>query len=184
MTMPARSHSLALALLLWLPACAITPHDELAARIELADEVTATEQTAPLGGEALSQRKLEMRRATRDLVHFHATLDSLNRRRDRSGQQLFRQFVDLYLGTQVEPLVSGEWQSHHPELAAMDASLRLLTAELLIGMREPSRAEHEIESVAKRYQGHSDMIVSYPIGSQGTLQEALETLRERKWWRG
>jgi len=170
--------------LLWLPACAITPHDELTAEIELAEEVTAAEQSAPLGGEALAQRRLEMRRAQKDLVHFHATLESLNRRRDRSGQQLFRGFLDAYLGTHVEPLVSGEWTSHHPELASMDASLRLLTAELLIQMRETSRAEREIELVAERYEGHGDMIVAYPIGSQGTLSEALDTLRERKWWRG
>ena len=170
--------------LLWLPACAVTPHDQLSAEIELADEVSVAEESAPLGGEALSQRKLEMRRAQRDLVHFHTTLESLNRRRDRNGQQLFRRFLDTYLGTHVEPLVSGTWQSHHPELAAMDASLRLITAELLIQMRETSRAQYEIEAVAERYQGHEDMIVSYPIGAQGTLREALQTLRERKWWRG
>ena len=170
--------------LLWLPACAITPQDELSAEIELAEEISAAEESAPMGGEALSQRRIEMRRAKKDLVHFHATLDSLNRRRDRNGQQLFRKFLGTYLGTHVEPLVSGEWQSHHPELAAMDASLRLITAEILIQMRETSRAQREIELVADRYKGHGDMIVSYPIGSQGTLREALDTLRERKWWRG
>ena len=169
---------------LGLSACAVISHEELSAEIELADEITAAEESAPLGGEALTQRKLEMKRAQRDLVHFHATLDSLNRRRDRNAQQLFRSFLGAYLGTHVEPLVSGSWQSHHPELAAMDASLRLLTAELLIQMRETSRAQREIEQVAERYQGHGDMIVGYPVGEQGTLREALETLRERKWWRG
>ena len=167
-----------------LAGCVITPHDQLSAEIELAETVTAAEQSAPLGGEALSQRKLEMRRAQRDLVHFHATLEGLNRRRDRNGQNLFRSFLDAYLGTHIEPLVTGTWQSHHPELAAHDANLQLVKAELLILMRESARAQQVIERVAQRYEGHGDMIVEYPIGSQGTLQEALELLRERKWWRG
>jgi hypothetical protein len=152
--------------------------------VELGVDPTMAEQSAPLGGEALSQRRLEMRRAHLDLVHFHTTLASLNQRRDRNGQVLFKGFLDAYIGTHVEPMLSGEWQSRHPELAALDANVRLTQAELLIQMREPSRAQQVIEKLAARYAGREEMVVAYPIGDEGTLREALDLLRERKWWRG
>ena len=43
------------------------------------------EASAPLGGEALAQRKLDLDRSYRDLGHFLATLDGLHRRNDRNG---------------------------------------------------------------------------------------------------
>jgi hypothetical protein len=125
-----------------------------------------------------------MQRAQRDVVHYHATLLSLNRRRDKNGQVLFRGFLEAYLGTHLDPMLRGDWQSRHPELAALDANLRFAKAELLILMRETNRAQREIEEISQRYEGRGDMLVAYPIGGQGTLSEGLEILRNRKWWRG
>ena len=149
--------------------------------VELGVDPTMAEQSAPLGGEALSQRRLEMRRAHLDLVHFHTTLASLNQRRDRNGQVLFKGFLDAYIGTHVEPMLSGEWQSRHPELTALDANLRFAKAELLIRLRMPRRAQEVMDQIEERFQGREDMLVDYPFGTQRPLGEGLEMLTERKW---
>ena len=165
---------LACAPLALLPGCVaidVAPDD-------LVPEVTAAESNAPLGGEALAQRRLEMRRAYGDMVHFHATLESLKRRRDRSGLVLFNGFLDEYMGTHLDPIMSAEWQSRHPELSVLDANLRFAKAELLMEMRATRRAHRVIDDIERRYQGREDMLVSYPFGDQSTLKDGLEILRD------
>jgi hypothetical protein len=142
---------------------------------------TAAEDSAPLGGAALTQRKLEMRRAHADMAHFHATLASLQFRRDKNGLVQFGKFLDTYLGTHVDPLLAGEWQSRHPEVDALDANLRFAKAELLIQLRSPRRAQAVIEEIERRFQGREQMLVDYPFGEQHSLGEGLELLRDRKW---
>lgn len=151
---------------------------------QLPREDSVAEQSTPLGGEALAQRSREMRRAQRDMAHFHRTLESLAHRRDRSGSLLFAGFLDAYMGLYLDPLLESEWQSRHPELMAVDATLRLLKADLLIRLREPGRAQDVIDELRARFQGRESMLVEYPVGAQGTLLEGIERLAERKWWRG
>lgn len=145
---------------------------------DLVSDVTAAESSAPLGGEALAQRRLEMRRAYRDMVHFHATVESLNRRSDRSGQVLFNGFLDEYMGTHLDPIMRAEWQSRHPELAALDANLRFAKAELLMQMGASRRADRVIDEIEERYEGRGDMLISYPFGEQSTLNDGLALLRD------
>lgn len=142
---------------------------------------TAAEDSAPLGGEALTQRKHEMQRAYADMAHFHVTLASLQFRRDKNGMVQFGKFLDSYLGTHVDPLLAGEWQSRHPEVDALDANLRFAKAELLIQLRSPRRAQAVIEEIERRFAGREDMLVDYPFGEQHALGEGLELLRSRKW---
>ncbi len=139
------------------------------------------EESAPLGGEALAQRGRDLRRALRDLRHHHATLEGLHRRRDRNGLALMGGFLDRYLGTYLEPLLRSEWQSRHPELAALDANLRFAQAEVLIQLRSPGRVQDVIDEIERRYAGREEMLVAYPIGAQSTLAEGLAQLRSRKW---
>lgn len=141
----------------------------------------ATEASAPLGGEALVQHKREMQRAHRDMAHFHATLASLNQRRDKNGLVLFSRFLDAYLGLHIDPLLAGEWQSRHPELTALDANLRFAKAELLIQLRMPRRAQAVMDQIEERFQGREDMLVDYPFGESRSLGEGLQMLHERKW---
>jgi predicted small lipoprotein YifL len=148
---------------------------------DLAWEQTAAEESAPLGGAALAQRRQDMQRAANDLIHFHATLESLHHRGDRNGLVLFSGFLDAYMGLHLDPLLRGEWQSKHPELMALDATLRLVKAEVLIQMRAPRRVQQVIDEILTRFEGRENMLVDYPIGSQGTLQEGLRILTERKW---
>jgi hypothetical protein len=144
-------------------------------------EQTAAEQSTPLGGAALGQRRQDMQRAHRDMLHFHATLESLQGRRDRNGLVLFSQFLDAYMGLHLDPLLTSEWQSRHPELMALDANLRLVKAEVLIQMRSPQRVQQVIEELKERYAGREDMLVEFPIGKQGTLRDGMRKLGERKW---
>ena len=145
------------------------------------DDVPIAEESTPLGGAALAVRKGELRRAHRDMTHYDATLESLQERRDRSGTILFGQFMDAYMGMHLDPLLAHEWQSRHPEVAALDASLRLAKADVLVRMRQTRRAQEVIDDLAERYAGRDNLLVEYPIGGQTTLGEALESLRTRKW---
>ena len=95
---------------------------------EFAIDRTAAEESAPLGGDSLVQRKAEMRRSLHDLMHLHRTLSSLADRQDRTGFLSFADFLDSYLGTHVDPMLSGHWQSRHPEVMALDANIRLMKA--------------------------------------------------------
>ena len=144
-------------------------------------EPTAAEQSTPLGGAALAQRRQDMQRAHRDMLHFHTTLESLQERKDRNGLVLFSQFLDAYMGLHLDPLLASEWQSRHPELMALDANLRLVKAEVLIQMRSPQRVQQVIEELQERYAGREDMLVEFPIGKQGTLRDGIRKLGERKW---
>jgi hypothetical protein len=89
----------------------------------------------PLGGEALEQRKHDLDRAYRDMVHFYTTMQSLIDRHESHSLSTFDRFVDVYMGTHLSPLLGSEWLSSHPELMARDASLRFIQAEILIMMR-------------------------------------------------
>jgi hypothetical protein len=175
-----RNPALALTLLVTLSlslACAGTDR----APADLLPETSVAEASAPLGGEALVQRKSEMRRAHGDMVHFSRTLDTLRHRDDKNGMVLFSKFLDAYLGTHVDPLLAGEWQSRHPELTALDANLRFAKAELLIRLRKPRRAQRVMDQIEERFQGREDMLVDYPFGTQHPLGESLQMLVERKW---
>lgn len=139
------------------------------------------DHNTPLGGVSLSQRRLELVRTQADLVHFMATLDSLQLRRDQSGQILFKGFVDEYLGTHVDPMLATEMHSEQPELAGLDASIRLLEAEMLAKLRSPHRAQQTIDALEQLYQGREDMLVDWPIGKKTPLKKALDLFDDRKW---
>jgi len=141
----------------------------------------AAEASAPLAGEALVARKRDLERAYRDLTHFQETMHTLRYRKDRNGRIQFSHFLDSYLGEHLEPLLASEWQSRHPELAALDANVRFAKAELLIGLEEQGRAEDVMEEIERRFKGREDMLVAYPAGQQTPLGKALTALRERKW---
>lgn len=146
----------------------------------LGPEETAAE-SRPLGGQSLAQRKQELDRAWRDLVHFHATLESLRHRKDRNGFVLFSGFVDAYMGTHLDPLIEPEWQSEHPELQGLDANVRLVQAELLMHLRNPQRMQRALNEIERRYAGRGEMLVDYPVGEQSRLADAIENLKTRKW---
>jgi hypothetical protein len=145
------------------------------------DHVPAKDVNTPLGGVSLSQRRIELVRAQADMVHFMATLDSLQFRRDQNGQVLFKGFVDEYLGTHVDPMLATEMHSKQPELAGLDASIRFMEAEMLTKLRSPARAQKVIDELERLYKGREDMLVDWPIGKKTPLSKAMKLLEDEKW---
>jgi hypothetical protein len=148
---------------------------------QILPETKAAKSSAPLAGEALRERKRELQRAHKDITHFQETLASLKYRKERNGLVQFSHFLDSYLGMHLHPLLEGEWQSRHPELAALDANVRFAEAELLLHLQDRGRAEDAMDEIQKRFAGREDMLVAYPVGKQTPLGKALKELRERKW---
>lgn len=169
---------LALALLVALPvfgcAAGLDPELEEAANAAAADE-------GPLGGEALAQRRMDLDRAWRDLLHFEATMESLVDRKDSRSVALLDGFLDEYMGRHLAGLLRPQWQSSHPEVMALDANLRFMQAEILAQMRYTRRVQVAIEDIQARFTGRESMLVEYPVGEQRPLGEALDMLRDRKW---
>jgi len=136
---------------------------------------------SPLGGEALAQRKQDLERAYRDMSAFHMTILSLIDRRDARGTEVFEEFVAEYIGRHLDPLIRAGWQSSHPEVMKMDATLRFMKAEMLVQMRYPRRVQSVIEDIETRYAARGSLLIDYPVGEQNTLSNALVILKERKW---
>lgn len=136
------------------------------------------EEASPTGGGTLDQRRENLARMYKDLVHFRTSLDDAEERGDRPTTIALGYFVDAYIGMHLDPMLAGEWQSRHPELWGMDADLRLSKADVLVRMNEGSRAEEVLVDLDTRYAGRQDMLVHYPVGSQNTLGKAVQLLRE------
>ncbi len=144
-------------------------------------EATAAEEEAPLGGEALARRRIDLDRAWRDLLHFDTTMQSLVDRKDNRSIALLDSFLSQYMGQHLDPLLRPRWQSSHPEVMALDANLRFMKAQILADMRYPRRVQKSIEDIQRRFEGRESMLIEYPVGEQRSLGEALELLRDRKW---
>lgn len=144
-------------------------------------EAASSVEEAPLGGEALAQRRMDLDRAWRDLMHFEATMESMVDRKDSRSVALLDGFLDEYMGTHLAALLRPQWQSSHPEVMALDANLRFLQAELFAEMRYTRRVQASIEDIENRFLGREGMLVEYPRGEQRPLGEALQMLRDRKW---
>ena len=146
------------------------------------DTVTAREPTVevaePLAGEALEQRKLEMRRAYRDLIHFGATVQTLRIRKDRDLRE-FQDYLERFRAARVDPLLTGDLASEDPEVSVLDAELRLVMAELMIEVSDYWSAGDVIDEIESRYGKRGSMLLNYPVGQQSTLKDSLEYLRKR-----
>jgi hypothetical protein len=142
---------------------------------------TAAEEEAPLGGEALARRRLDLARAWRDLLHFDETMRSLVDRRDSRSVAILDGYLAQYMGQHLDPLLQPRWQSTHPEVMALDANLRFMKAQILSNMRYPRRVQQTIDDIQVRFEGRENMLVEYPVGEQQSLGKALELLRDHKW---
>ena len=136
------------------------------------------EEAGPTGGPSLDQRRENMQRMYKDLVHFRVALRDAQARGDRSTVNTLGFFVESYLNMHLDPLLAGEWQTRHPEMYGMDADLRLAKADVLARLNETSRASKTLDEIAARYKGRDDMLVHYPLGSESQLGKAIKLLRE------
>ena len=56
---------------------------------------------------------------------------------------------------------------------------RLLDPEFLAARRDA-----QLNEISDRYKGRESMLVQLPTGGEVTLKEAMDSIIERKWWRG
>ena len=145
------------------------------------EDAELARSSKPLGGQTLAEHTRELKRTQDDLARYLKTLDSLRDRKDRNGLVLLKETVDEYLGRHVDPLLSRDWTSDHPELCGLDLSVRFLSIELLTKLRAPSRAQYMIDDVTERYAGREEVLVDYPLGKKSTLREALKIVEDQKW---
>jgi hypothetical protein len=138
----------------------------------------SAEEASPTGGPTLDQRRENMTRMYKDLVHFRTSLRDSQERGDRTTTNALALFINSYMEMHLDPLLSGEWQSRHPELAGLDADLRLAKADVLIRMKDTGRASKTLDEIASRYKGRDDMLVHYPMGSESPLGKAIKLLRD------
>ncbi|HKC52173.1 MAG TPA: hypothetical protein VKF60_15370 [Myxococcota bacterium] len=138
----------------------------------------SAEEASPTGGPSLDQRRENMTRMYKDLVHFRTSLRDSQERGDRTTSNALGLFIESYMDMHLDPLLDGEWQSRHPELWALDADLRLAKADVLMRMNETSRAAKTLDEIASRYKGRDDMLVHYPMGSESPLGKAIKLLRD------
>jgi hypothetical protein len=138
----------------------------------------SAEEASPTGGPSLDQRRENMTRMYKDLVHFRTSLRDSQERGDRTTTNALGLFIESYMEMHLDPLLDGEWQSRHPELWGLDADLRLAKADVLIRMNDTSRASKTLDEVASRYKGRDDMLVHYPMGSESPLGKAIKLLRD------
>jgi hypothetical protein len=168
-----------------LAGCAVLSHGCVSDE-RLADDWVAKantrEASAPLGGEALAQRKLDLSRSYKDLGHFLVTLDGLHRRHDRNGLVMFSEFADFYVAKNVIPMLEPEWQSRHPEVAPLDANTRFAVAAVWSKLGATSSANRMLDEIERRYKGRGEMLVGYPFGGESTLRDALKELRQNTGW--
>ncbi len=138
----------------------------------------SAEEASPTGGPTLDQRRENMQRMYKDLVHFRTSLRDAEERGDRTTTNALALFIGSYMEMHLDPLLDGEWQSRHPELWGLDADLRLAKADVLIRLNETTRAKKTIDEVTARYKGRDDMLVHYPLGSESPLGKAIKLLRD------
>ncbi|MAG34574.1 MAG: hypothetical protein CL908_27210 [Deltaproteobacteria bacterium] len=130
-----------------------------------------------LAGEALSQRKYSMRRIRRDLASFRQTLEQLQRHGKQSGITRFERFARPFIANRVDPLISEDDPTSHPELRPFRAELLLSKAVVMHQMRDTRAVQETIARLENEFASMTSMLVLYPTGEAVTLQQGITLLR-------
>jgi hypothetical protein len=155
--------------------------------------IITVQESTPLTGSALAQRKSEMQRAHSDMQSMFETMDGIASRQDLSGVAVFSEFVEKYLSGHVGPLLQPGWQSTHAELIQIDANLRVLRSALLLQMRRFDAFSLSLDDLKERYDTRVRLLVEFPAGQQLPLGEVVGLLEDQlamcaaadqKWGRG
>jgi hypothetical protein len=131
-------------------------------------------------GQALAQRKAQLRRAHRDLLNIEKTLESLRRHRYTEEINLMQGFVDSYIREQVDPLVSSRKTGWHPELVTLDVNLLIAKGAVLARLGDGPGVSRVIGGLESRFEGFESLLVEYPLNTQSTLEASLDVLRGKR----
>jgi len=130
-----------------------------------------------LAGEALSQRKYSMRRIRRDLASYRQTLEQLQRHGKQSGTARFERFARPFIATRVDPLISPDDPTSHPELRPFRAELLLSKAVVMHQMDDRRAVRKTIARLENEFASMQSMLVLYPTGEAVTLEQGIALLR-------
>jgi len=143
------------------------------------DDAYVREQAVQHSEQRLAQREHELVRARSDLAHFRTTLRHLREHETGWTGSSFNPYLVRFLEERVDPLVSNEWQSGHPELAQLDVDLRLLRAEALLDMNMKRDASRAIRDIVQNYEGQEQMLVTNAYGERATLEDSLSAFARK-----
>jgi hypothetical protein len=144
---------------------------------------TRHEANAPLGGEALSQRRLDLERS----LPRPRTLHRDDRRAAPARRQERARDVQRVRGFYVSKHVircSSPNGRAAPEIAQRDANARLAVASLWAKLGATSSASRMLDDIERASRAAARWSVGYPIGSESTLRDAVKRLRSRSGWSG
>lgn len=134
-----------------------------------------------LGGEALAQKKLRMRRAHADLAHLYVVHERLSRLQKNRERNQLEAFIRPYLEHRVRPLIhTPAGQGWNGELRLLEANLLFAEAALFVAMGDDEELGVVIATLSDRFDGYESMLIEYPIGDSSTLELGVKDLRTNR----
>ena len=134
-----------------------------------------------LGGEALAQKKQQMRRAHADLAHLFLVHERLDRLQKTADRRQLEAFIRPYLVRRVLPLVhTPPGDGWNAELRLLEANLLFAQATLLVAMGDGGELQEVIATLSDRFDGYESMLIEYPIGDSTTLEHGVEDLLAKR----
>lgn len=151
---------------------------------DLTPSWTAQTGLAPrvyLGGEALAQKKLRMRRAHADLTHIYLVHERLSRLQKKRDRRQLEDFIRPFMERHVTPLVeTRDGEGWNEDLRLLEANLLFAEAALFAAMGDAQDLEAVIAALSDRFEGYESMLIEYPIGTSSTIEHGVADLRTRR----
>ncbi len=130
-----------------------------------------------LGGEALAQKKVRMRRVHADLVHLYRGYTVVARQHKSEDQEQLEAFVRPFIERHVAPLFAGDGEAWNTDLRLLEANLLFAEAALFVAIDEEAGLAEVIATLSDRFGGHESLLIEYPIGETQTLAHGIRDLR-------
>ena len=145
----------------------------------VSDEARLREQAVQDSPRRLDQRERVLERAIEDLAHFRRTHRHMEENARGWFGPSFDPFLERFVEERVDPLLSNDWQSSHPEISQLDVDLRLRRTEALIDLGKKRPAARSIRDIARRYHRQQQMLVRDSLGRRVTLAEGIVLLERQ-----
>ncbi|MCH7869751.1 MAG: hypothetical protein IH881_18805 [Myxococcales bacterium] len=130
-----------------------------------------------LGGAALAQKKLRMRRVHADLVHLYRGYEINTRQLKRRDALQLEAFVRPFIDRHVDPLFVTKGQGWNTDLRLLKANLLFAKAALFVAIEESAGLTEVIDTLSGRFRDHESLLIEYPIGETQTLAHGIRDLR-------
>lgn len=130
-----------------------------------------------LGGAALAQKKLRMRRVHADLVHLFRGYELTTRQLKHRDSSRLEGFIRPFIDKHVDPLFTSEGQGWNTDLRLLEANLLFAKAALYLAIEETVGLTEVIDSLTDRFRDYESLMIEYPLGESQTLAHGIRELR-------